>query len=316
MAGELSPDRLFYWDGGRWVSALSPDGAWRWDGAAWRAAGRPGGVTRPSRMGSRMLWLIAATTIAILLVAGAGTYFAWGFMRSAAQRFLQSTSVATCNSKLSQPGAVLAPGDSLCGGKLGFQLILADCTSSAGAPDGIDVWQKNYSPTEGDWLKSTVTTGPAGCNLAASPNTDVSFDTSNEEPAQAVVIADFTVSDRIGGIGIQLACSQEAGCVDIAIYSDGYYSLAEGRPNGGWDDMTKGYVSFGGPIRTGRANRLIVRLTGHEAEVWVNGVELTHGTTKRDQAVGYVDFYLDNRDSKVLESVWLQRLYVFDSFSG
>jgi len=36
MPGELSPDRLFYWDGERWRSALSPDGAWRWDGAAWQ----------------------------------------------------------------------------------------------------------------------------------------------------------------------------------------------------------------------------------------------------------------------------------------
>src|SRR5215472_744311 len=276
MPGEFSPDRLFYWDGERWRSALSPDGAWRWDGAAWQPASRPMGATAASRMPSRLPWLIAAFVIATLVVAGTGTYFAWGFVRSASQRFLHSTTVATCNSMLAQPGTALAAGDMLCGGKLGFKLIQADCTVAAGAPDGIDVYQKTYAPTEGDWLKTSVTTGPAGCNLAASPDTDVSFETSDEEAAQAVVIADFTASELVGGIGLQVACAAEAGCVDFTIYADGYYSLDEGRPNDGWDNMSKGYVSFGGPIRTQRANRLILRLTGRTADVWVNGTELAH----------------------------------------
>jgi hypothetical protein len=34
-AGGLSPDRLWYWDGARWLSAISPDRVWRWDGAQW-----------------------------------------------------------------------------------------------------------------------------------------------------------------------------------------------------------------------------------------------------------------------------------------
>lgn len=313
MAGELSPDRLFYWDGTRWVSALSPDGAWRWNGSVWLPAERHGGAGSQGRRSSRLPWLVAAVLIAVVLVVGSGTYLAWGFVRSASQRFLQSTTVVTCPSRLAQAGAALTPGDTLCGGKLGAEHVLADCTVASGTPDGIDVWQKNYAPTEGEWVTSSVTTGPAGCNLAASPDTDVSFDTSDQEPAATVAVADFTLTDRIGGIGLQLACSQAASCVDISMYSDGYYSLDEGRPHGGWDNMAKGYVSFGGPIRTQRANRLILRLTGHSAEVWVNGVQLASGATKRDQSSGYVDFYLDNRHSRIIESVWLQRLYVFDS---
>lgn len=313
MSGELSPDRLFYWDGERWVNAVSPDGAWRWDGAAWQPAGRYAGAAGAGRRSSRLPWLVAAGLIAAVLVVGTGAYFAWGLMRSASQRFLQSTTVATCGSRLAEPGAALTPGDVLCGGRLGTEHILADCTQVAGTPDGIEVWQKNYAPKETDWIKSSVTTGPAGCNMAAAPDSDVSFDTSDEEPPVTVAIADFTMSDWVGAIGIQVACSDQASCIDISIYSDGYYSLDAGKPHDGWDNMATGYVSFGGPVRTDRANRLILRFDGHGAEVWLNGTQLTHATTKIDQSTGYVDFYIDNRNSKTLESVWLQRLYVFDS---
>lgn len=38
VAGVLSPDGYFYWDGAEWRSTTSPDGSWRWNGAAWVAA--------------------------------------------------------------------------------------------------------------------------------------------------------------------------------------------------------------------------------------------------------------------------------------
>ncbi len=313
MTGELSPDRLFYWDGERWVNALSPDGAWRWDGAAWQPSGRLGGSSNAPRSPSRLPWLVAAGVIATVIVVSASTYFAWGFVKAATLRALQGTTVASCSSKLAQPGAALTSGEGLCGARLGSEHVLADCTVSAGTPDGIDVWQKNYAPTEGDWMQSTVTSGPAGCNLAASPQTDVSFDTSNEEPAQTVVIADFTVTANTGAIGIQLACSEAASCIDISVYSDGYYSLDQGKPHDGWDRLSKGYVSFGAPMRMDRANRMILSLSGSSVAVWINGVLLTTGRTTREQSSGFVDFYLDNRDGKATESVWLQRMYVFDS---
>lgn len=308
MAGELSPDRLYYWDGARWLSAVSPDGAWRWDGTSWRPA-----AAAPASRGA--WWWMAAIVVAVVVVVSAGTYLASGGIARRVANFLPAT-ISTCTSPLAKPGAALASGEQLCGGRLGTEFVLADCMLTSGTPDGIDVWQKSYSPTEGSWMHSTVNTGPAGCNLAASPDTDVSFDTKDQEPASTVVVADFTVTDLTGGIGIQLACSDEAGCVDISVYSDGFYSLDEGIPHDGWDNLTKGYISFGSPIKTDRANRMILRLTGNTAEVWINDELLTRGTTKRVQTSGFVDFYVDNRDGKALESVWLRRLYVFQSVSG
>lgn len=35
---QFSPDRNWWWDGTRWVSALSPDGHYRWNGTAWEGA--------------------------------------------------------------------------------------------------------------------------------------------------------------------------------------------------------------------------------------------------------------------------------------
>lgn len=68
VAGTLSPDRLFYWDGGRWISTLSPDGAWRWDGAAWLPAstgsGPAAGRTRSGRRLARALQILLCVWIA------------------------------------------------------------------------------------------------------------------------------------------------------------------------------------------------------------------------------------------------------------
>jgi hypothetical protein len=36
----LSPDRLWYWDGSRWLTAISADRMWRWDGLQWVPASR------------------------------------------------------------------------------------------------------------------------------------------------------------------------------------------------------------------------------------------------------------------------------------
>src|ERR1700675_1358486 len=32
---KLSADRLYYWDGQRWLTTLSPDGRSRWNGSMW-----------------------------------------------------------------------------------------------------------------------------------------------------------------------------------------------------------------------------------------------------------------------------------------
>ena len=308
MAGELSPDRLYYWDGARWLSAVSPDGAWRWDGSSWRPAGESAPGARPSRLS----WLIAGGTIVTLVIAGIGVYYAVGFLSRASQRVLQPSGLAPCNSALAQPGAALSSGKSLCGGTLGYEYLLADCTLTDGTPSGIEVWQKSYKPIEGDWAKTTVATGSDGCTLAAPPDVDVSFDSAVELPPTTVVVADFTYEASAGSVGIQLACSQAASCVDITMFQEGLYSLHEGRPKDGWDTLTKG-VAFGVTFRAGAPNRMILRLNGRHVSVYLNGRGVTQADTSRVQSSGYVDFYLDNRASPDTETVRLQRLYVFES---
>jgi len=80
----------------------------------------------------------------------------------------------------------------------------------------------------------------------------------------------------------------------------------------GWDRLTKG-VAFGVTFRAGAPNRLILRLNGRHASVYLNGRGITQADTSRVQTSGYVDFYLDNRGGPGTETVRLQRLYVFES---
>ena len=309
MAGELSPDRLYYWDGARWTSAVSPDGVWRWDGSSWRPAGE--GANRARR--SRLPWLIAGGTIVALVAASVGIYFAVGFVMRASQRVLQAGGPASCSSALAQPGAALSEGETLCGGKLGGEYLLADCTLTDGTPPGVTVWKKSFKPTEGDWTKTTATTSPDGCNLSAPPDVDISFDTADEQPPATVVVADFRYEASAGSVGIQLACSKAASCVDISMFQEGLYSLDEGRPNDdGWDTLSKG-VAFGVTFRQGAPNRMILRLSGRHVSVYLNGRGITQADTSRLQTSGHVDFYIDNRGGPGTETVWLQRLYVFES---
>jgi hypothetical protein len=259
-----------------------------------------------------MPWLIAGGTIVALVAASVGIYFAVGFVMRASQRVFQSGGLASCGSALAQPGAALAPGKSLCGGTLGGELVLADCTLTEGTPSGIQMWRKSYKPTEGEWTKTTATTGSDGCELSAPPDVDVSFDTVAEQPPATVVIADFTYRASAGSVSIQLACSEEASCVDMTMFQEGLYTLSQGRPNDGWDTLSKG-VAFGVTFRAGAPNRMILRLSGRHISVYLNGIGVTQADTSRLQTSGFVDFYIDNRGDLNTETVWLQRLYVFES---
>lgn len=308
MAGELSPDRLFYWDGASWVSAFSPDGAWRWDGGAWHPAGKPAG----SRA-SRRTWIIAGIVIVSIVLAGVGVYFAAGALTKASQRVFQSMLLAACSSPLTQPGAALKQGDSLCGGTLGTEYVLADCTQTDTMPTGTDAWSKSYvGGTEGDWTKTTLNAGTQGCELSPDPDIYLTLETKAMEPPTAVVVADFVYDGSRSDLGLRVACNSRQGCVDISMYPDGFYDLGEGRPGGGWDSLGKG-VAIGATFHTGSANRLILRLSGRQASVFLNGRLVVQSDTRRDEGYGYVDFYVDNRDDPTTETVWLQRMYVFDS---
>lgn len=308
MAGELSPDGNFYWDGQRWTSATSPDGAWRWDGATWRPA-------RSAR--GRKPWFATAValTVTVSIVLGViGIYYAGRALINASPRFFQGGAFSsTCGSPLTQPGAPLSSGDSLCGGTLGIEDVMADCTLASGAPAGMTLWQKTYDGNNAsDWTKTSVSSSPDGCNLSAAPNVYLSFETTARQPAETVVVADFVWEASQNNVGLRLACSAEASCVDLSMFSEGLFSLDEGRPNDGWDTLSKGF-SLAAAFRQGSPNRMILRLHGRHVSGYLNGVDVVQADTHRVQSPGYVDFYLDNRDATVNETVWLQRLYVFES---
>ena len=66
-----SPDREWYWDGGKWIPAWSPDRAWWWDGVRWVPVA-PGVVAtslEPTVWTRRLQLIIAGLTIYGLLVA-------------------------------------------------------------------------------------------------------------------------------------------------------------------------------------------------------------------------------------------------------
>jgi len=58
---------------------------------------------------------------------------------------------------------------------------------------------------------------------------------------------------------------------------------------------------------------MILRLHGRHVSVYLNGRGVTQADVSRVQSPGFVDFYIDNRGGPGTETVWLQRLYVFES---
>jgi len=299
VAGELSPDRLFYWDGKQWVTAISADGAWRWNGVAWHPS------PRPELSGRRQSgWLIALLVTAAIFIASIGIYYAVGAASHVAQRFL----VTTCGSHEAQPGMPIRSGDTLCGARLGNELLLADCTLTSGAPAGILVSQRTSAQA---WVHPAVASGNDGCRLAAEPENVLSFDTSDLMQPSEVVVVDFKVTAMAGILGLQLACG-DGQCIDASFYGYGLYRMDE-EYGGSWSTLARGYSIAGPQPRTGEASRLIFRLQGRNALVFINGSQVMDVRIAHDKPAGDDNFYLDNLHSPALESVLLQRMYVFAS---
>ena len=299
MAGELSPDRLFYWDGKQWVSAFSADGAWRWNGAAWYTASRPE-LSGRKHSG----WLIALLVTAAIFMASIGVYYAVGAASHVAQRLL----VTNCGSHEAQPGMPIRSGDTLCGAKLGNEMLLADCTWTSGAPEGIIVSQRTNGQA---WVHPEVTSGNDGCQLAAEPENVLSFHTSDLMQPSEVVVVDFKVTALAGILGLELACGGGQ-CIDASFYGYGLYRMDE-ESGGNWSTLTRGYSLAGPQPRTGQESRMIFRLQGRNAFVFINGSQVMDVHIAHDKPAGDDNFYLDNLHSPQLESVLLQRMYVFAS---
>ena len=306
MSGQVSPDGLYYWDGGQWKTAISPDGGWRWNGSAWQPASSPGARS------SRLPWLVAAVAMASLVAGCVGLYFAYGYASARFGHLLSGAGVTVlCGSPQVKPGAVISEGDVICGGAVGAPTFGVDCTHLSGVPASVNV----YDEAKGsDWQSVEITTDSTGCNLVAAPGHIRTFDTAKKQEASSLAIADFVPARSTGGIGMQVACTLAVTCVDFSIYRDGTFSLDEGKPNGGYENLTSGFAGLFGPlVKFGKPNRLLMRVQGRDVKVFLNGALVTRATTKRSLSSGYVTFGVDNRDQSAAGAVLLQRLLVFQA---
>jgi hypothetical protein len=308
MAGELSPDRLYYWDGVQWASAVSPDGAWRWDGRSWRPAS--GGIARTG--GSR--GIIALVIVASLIVGTLGLVYVAGRAFGGVQNLLESNGVTvTCGDAHAQAGASVSEGDHLCGKGLGTNYYGADCAELTGTPPGGEFLD---TVNNGDWQTVQVVPSSSGCRMEAQPSHEVMFTTSVAQPASSTLIVDFVAAGWQGGVGLQLACTRDTSCVDFSFWGDSTFSLDEGKTGGGFENLSTGHMgSFGPPPvpKVGSENRLILRLTGDRVDVFLNGREVTHATVRRAQTRGFADFYIDGRDTTSGEVVFLKRMFLFET---
>ena len=193
MAGELSPDRLYYWDGLRWASAVSPDGAWRWDGHSWQAT--RGGSARRGRTGP----IIAAVVIAALVVGSYGAYQVamWALART--QSVLQASGVTVnCSDSHARAGASISEGDLVCGRHLGMPYYSTDCAELTGTPPG---GQFLDSVNNGDWQTVDVVPSTSGCRLEAKPGHEAMFSTADNQAASSTLIVDFVAAGWQGRRG-------------------------------------------------------------------------------------------------------------------
>jgi hypothetical protein len=308
MAGELSPDRLYYWDGVRWASAVSPDGAWRWDGFAWQATS--GASARSGRTGP----IIAAMVIASLVVGSYGAYQVGKWALARTQSVLQTSGVTvTCGDPHARAGASISEGDLVCGEHLGMSYYGADCSELTGTPPG---GQFLDSVNDGDWQTVDVVPSTSGCRLEAKPSHEIMFSTADHQAASSTLIVDFVAAGWQGGVGVQLACSQDSSCVDFSFWGDSNFSLDEGKPGDGFENLTTGRMGSLGPPpvpAVGSENRLILRVDGDRVDVFLNGREVTHAKVRRAQSPGFADFYVDGRDTSSGETVFLKRMFLFET---
>jgi len=304
MSGQLSPDGNYYWDGVQWARAVSPDGGWRWDGSTWRPATRKsGGMT------GGIAALIAAGVIVALVVTGVGIFGFSRLVHNGAQS-LQSHLSPACTSSGTAGGSV-AEGTSVCGRKLGFPVVGAECSAISALPSSLVA--EEVTSASGDWTPADIGIDQQGCEMVAQPDVDLAIDSSDIASPDLVMIADFDPLNAVGGVGLRLACTQDGSCIDVLIYSDETFSLDEGTTGqDSWKNLTKGSLVFGA-MHFNQQNRLILRFVDGAASVFLNGYLVAQATPDIAQTPGYFGFYVDNEQSSVAENVQLSRLLVFQA---
>jgi hypothetical protein len=309
VAGELSPDKQHYWDGVRWTRAVSPDGAWQWDGSSWQPSSS--GLRKP-----RLGLTVAAIVVVAVVVTSFGLFKVGHWVIAKTQSYLQTNGVGVaCPEAGAKAGAPLAEGDVLCGRHLGASYIRIDCLAPGTPSSG----QFLDAVGDGSWESVTETSDGSGCPLDAQPNHERMLSSVDQEPASSTLVVDFTAQGWEGGVGVQVACSERQSCIDFSLFGDGYWSLDQGNTGNKFDNLTSGQLgTFTGSRvpETGTAYRIIIRLSGRAAEVFLDGRELTHASATVDQGTGFATFYVDGRDTTNGESVDVQRMFLFETLSS
>jgi hypothetical protein len=297
MPYPLSPDRQYYWDGARWVSAVTPDGAWRFDGTAWRpAAGRP-------RANDRVSAIVAVGVVAALLLAGLAVFGVVHFVQSS----LQSQFVPSCSANATA-GADVAEGDTICGYRLGAAQVTADCTPFSRVPDGLAAWRRDAPGS--DAVSTEVTADASGCALEAAPGSSVWLQTAKAQPPDVIVVADYIPGTDWGLLGVDVACTK-AGCVILAIDPAGVYRIDEARSATDSRNIARGALPLATISRLGQPNRLVVRYLGHDIAVFLNGYFVVRTTTELLHSPGGVSFYLDDHIGSQWAAAHVRKLDVF-----
>jgi hypothetical protein len=201
-------------------------------------------------------------------------------------------------------------GDVFCGTKLGVSYLSADCRQSNSLPSEVQASQVTSPST--DWSAADVGVDSGGCELAAKPNQTVEIDSTGEISPDIVLVADFIPLNLAGGVGLRLACTQSASCVDVTLYADDSFSLDEGTSNNTWKNISQGPLILT-HLHVGSLNRFVLRFALGVATVYLNGYEVTKGTPTQSQVSGPIGFYLDDQQSSAGEKAQLRTLDAFEA---
>ena len=252
--------------------------------------------------------LIAAGVIVALVVAGGGI-FGLSRLLSNGARSIQSQLGPACTSSGMADGEV-AEGTSVCGQKLGFPLVRAECTTITALPSSLVA--EEISPPSSDWTPADIGIDQQGCEMVAQPDADLAIDSADIASPDIVMIADFVPLNALGRVGLRLGCTQDGSCIDISIFADETFSLDEGTPGDSWKNLTTGSLVLG-YMHFNQPNRLILRFVDGVASVFLNGYAVTQAKPDIAQSSGYFGFYVDDQQTSVAEKVQLRRLLVFSS---
>jgi hypothetical protein len=178
--------------------------------------------------------------------------------------------------------------------------------------------------TSSDWqtvpAPATANPSTAACTLDSPPPRNASDDestrieTTGDEPADLVLIADIVPSTPALVVGMSARCAQQY-CVTFGVRSDNQYQMSEKKASDSdFVLLGKGTVDASPTLATKAPSRLVLWLHGSRFEAYLNGRQLGHGvTTGVVNSSGTVLIYLEGLDGTAPSIVKVTSLKLFAS---